>query len=195
MDKNEAVKKAKTVEGFMYEQELQLLYDLCKDKIVAEIGSWLGKSSFAIASSAKELYCIDVWNDKDYNFIENPGVKKHYAVTREKVTGNMFEKFKENIKDFKNIRILQLPSWEAADKIPDNSLDIVFVDGDHSHGGVKKDIDRFYPKLKNEGMFVFHDYNISSWEGVKKAVDEAEIEKGMIRIKGIKTIESFVVKK
>lgn len=61
--------------------------------------------------------------------------------------------------------------------IPDSSLDIVFVDGDHSHEGVLKDLKIYYNKVKDGGLLCGHDYDgdfgpSSSVVGVKSAVDE-----------------------
>ncbi|MDV7398787.1 class I SAM-dependent methyltransferase, partial [Arthrospira platensis SPKY1] len=34
----------------------------------------------------------------------------------------------------------------------------IFVDGDHSYEGVKKDIINYYPLLASGGLMIFHDY-------------------------------------
>jgi predicted O-methyltransferase YrrM len=36
--------------------------------------------------------------------------------------------------------------------------DAIFIDGDHSYEGVKKDIERYFPLLKVGGVVLFHDY-------------------------------------
>jgi predicted O-methyltransferase YrrM len=36
--------------------------------------------------------------------------------------------------------------------------DAIFIDGDHSYAGVKKDIERYFPLLKVGGVVLFHDY-------------------------------------
>lgn len=50
-------------------------------------------------------------------------------------------------------------------------IDILFIDGDHSYEGCKKDIEVWYPYIKKGGVIFLHDYDISS-PGVIQAVDE-----------------------
>ena len=57
------------------------------------------------------------------------------------------------------------------DDIPDNSLDLVFIDGDHSYEAVLKDLELFYKKIRIGGMIVGDDY-MSCHPGTKRAVDE-----------------------
>jgi len=36
-------------------------------------------------------------------------------------------------------------------------LDFLFIDGDHSYEGVKKDFEMYSPLVKKEGIIAFHD--------------------------------------
>jgi hypothetical protein len=45
----------------------------------------------------------------------------------------------------------------------------VFIDGDHSYEGVKKDLNNYYSKVKTGGIFSGHDINLQS---VQQAVRE-----------------------
>jgi hypothetical protein len=60
-------------------------------------------------------------------------------------------------------------SVEAADVVPDGSLDFVFIDADHSEAGCRADILAWLPKLRAEGWITGHDI---SWPGVKRAVSD-----------------------
>lgn len=66
--------------------------------------------------------------------------------------------------------ILQGESYEVARFVPDLSLALVNIDGDHSFHGVLKDIHAWLPKVGPGGLLVFHDYLNPSY-GVKQAVD------------------------
>ena len=48
---------------------------------------------------------------------------------------------------------------------------MIFVDGDHTYQGVKKDIEALSGALASGGYICFHDY-CSSFPGVIQAVDE-----------------------
>lgn len=131
-----------------------------------EIGCWKGKSSafmaVEIANSGKKIKfdCIDTWlgseEHLDDDFIKN---------------NTLYELFLNNMKPlnafFTPIKMLSI---EASKMYKDNSLDFVFIDGDHSYDGVLSDIKHWEPKVKVGGIISGHDYN--SWESVTKAVDE-----------------------
>ena len=60
----------------------------------------------------------------------------------------------------------------AAANVETASLDFVFVDADHSYEGAKQDILRWFPKLREGGVMLGHDYNPPVWPGVVRAVHE-----------------------
>lgn len=68
-------------------------------------------------------------------------------------------------------RLMVMNSLEAANMIRWTSLDLVFIDGNHSYESVKADIDAWEPKLQSKGILAGHDYNRGHC-GVMKAVDE-----------------------
>ena len=70
-----------------------------------------------------------------------------------------------------------MTSDEAAKKFEPESMDFIFVDGDHSYEGVKKDCHVYYPFLKKGGFFCGHDY--SFLPEVKKGVDDFRKEAGI----------------
>lgn len=62
---------------------------------------------------------------------------------------------------------------------PDNYFDMIYIDGDHSYNGVKKDITVAFDKIKPGGYIMGHDYEMNMTKarnmynfGVKRAVDE-----------------------
>lgn len=61
----------------------------------------------------------------------------------------------------------------AHTKIPDGTLDYIFIDGDHSYEAVYKDLRNYFSKVRPGGIFSGHDY---SWEGVSRAVAEFQKE-------------------
>ena len=68
-------------------------------------------------------------------------------------------------------------SHDMSDMFNNDSLDFVFVDGDHSYKGCKADIEAWWPKLKKGGIMsgddYGHTYNPSEGKyGVVEAVEE-----------------------
>jgi predicted O-methyltransferase YrrM len=62
-----------------------------------------------------------------------------------------------------------------------DEIDLLFVDGDHSYEGVKKDFDQYKPFVRDGGIIAFHDivstrYGVSKfWNEVKHKYNSKEI--------------------
>ena len=56
-------------------------------------------------------------------------------------------------------------------------IDVLFIDGAHTYEGVRGDIENMVPHVVPGGVVIFHDYHM---EGVKRAVDEFLVEKGLV---------------
>lgn len=129
-----------------------------------EIGIAEGKSSgylgVEIINSNKNirLDCIDCW------FMDTDTSKDYTETVRKNLTPIM---------DKMDIRIIQNYSRIASKGYDNESLDFVFIDGDHSYNGVTNDIIDWLPKLKNTGIIAGHDYNKDLYShNVIKAVDD-----------------------
>jgi predicted O-methyltransferase YrrM len=145
------------------EFEKIVLYKIAKKKnkeaIFVEIGSYLGASSCFLAAGMKsgKLYCIDTW--------QNDAMSEGSQDTLAEFRGNV-EKYKDKIVEMRGL------SYDIIGKLKGmiQSIDLLFIDGDHSYNGVKKDWDLYSPLLKNGSIVVFHDYGWA--EGVQKVVHE-----------------------
>jgi hypothetical protein len=73
-----------------------------------------------------------------------------------------------NEAELKRITYMNMNSEEASRLIPKNSLDFVYIDGDHTLGGCSADIKNYLPLLKNKAILAGHDYCLD-W-GVREAV-------------------------
>jgi len=75
-------------------------------------------------------------------------------------------------------RLIRDSSDEAAKRFKSvgEKFDVIFIDGDHTYEGVRKDLALYWPLLKDKGIFSGHDYQIAS---VKKAVDEFAKKHGL----------------
>lgn len=65
---------------------------------------------------------------------------------------------------------IQGNSQEVA-KTFQGTVDVLFIDGDHSYEGCKADIDSWYPHMAEHGVMLFHDCDETS-PGVVQAVAE-----------------------
>ena len=81
----------------------------------------------------------------------------------------VYDTFKKNMRPLNNYIDLKMSSIEAANMFKDNSVDFLFLDGDHRYNEVKKDIIAWLPKIKIGGIFSGHDFHYPS---VNRAVLE-----------------------
>lgn len=69
------------------------------------------------------------------------------------------------------VRLLRMPSIEAAGAIADQSCDAVFIDANHAAEAVAADINAWLPKVRPGGWIGGHDYGYPRFPGVRAVVD------------------------
>jgi predicted O-methyltransferase YrrM len=136
-----------------------------KDLIGAEIGVAYGYNARSMLQelSIKKLYLIDPYTKYG----------KSKDVQREKGPGESTLKGAMELLEPWEDKLFWLydTSANAVVKIPDDSLDFVYIDGHHQHIYVKNDIILYWPKIKIGGLMAGHDYTRYR-PGVVKAVNE-----------------------
>ncbi len=65
----------------------------------------------------------------------------------------------------------ELKSSVASFKFKEETIDLVFIDGNHSYEYVKSDLEKYWPKVRTNGIMAIHDYYHLNFPGVKVAVD------------------------
>jgi hypothetical protein len=131
----------------------------CKQPLVGvELGVDEGNNAFNILSTLpiKKLYLVDPYIKYDIN---DKGTQSRKDVAIKKL-----RRFKD-----KTVFIYKT-SKEAVKYIPDN-VDFVYIDGNHDYDFVKRDIELYYPKVKDGGVFGGDDFSIRCM-GVARAVIE-----------------------
>lgn len=111
-----------------------------------------------------ELYTIDPWIP--YN--EGDEVKD-----KEKMV-EIENDARRRLSNYLNCTIVKDTSINVASVFDDESVDFVFIDGDHEYKGVKEDIEAWTPKVKKGGIICGHDYKKDDFRkyGVIEAVNE-----------------------
>lgn len=142
---------------------INYLEEHSKNMDMIEIGSYLGESTILFAQKFNKIISIDPFLD-NYD-MEDEVCKDNYANF-----DLVYEEFKKNTKDYKNITHIRKLSDDAVNDITEK-VDFVYIDGLHQYEQVKKDIINYMPFVKSGGFIGGHDY-LGSWVGVKAAVDE-----------------------
>jgi hypothetical protein len=57
-------------------------------------------------------------------------------------------------------------SWDMIAALPDNSVDYMYVDADHSYDSVCKEIKALKPKMKPDGIIQFNDYTLFDYKSL-----------------------------
>lgn len=66
-------------------------------------------------------------------------------------------------------------SWNFAANWQDDSIDLLLVDACHDYDCVNQDIEAWYPKVKQDGVFYFHDFrepDTKDITGVARAISQ-----------------------
>ena len=71
-----------------------------------------------------------------------------------------------------NIKIIKGNSNEVLNKINTSEFDYVFLDGGHKYETVKNDLECLINVVKNKGIILCDDYNLTYAPGIKKAIHE-----------------------
>ena len=145
--------EGENIEGWMMPIELEFLRNNAKKfKDIVEIGSWKGRSTFALLKNCPgTVHSVDTFLGS-----EDPLDTGHIDV---------YDEFFKNVGHFKNLVIHRKKSVEGAKDFEDGSMDMVFIDAGHQYHEVKEDIEAWKHKCKI--LLCGHDYN---WPPVAKAV-------------------------
>ena len=140
--------------GMMNRGEVALLkacaMQLTEKPVVVNIGAGFGTSSAAILEERPSAFIFSV--DKEARPEEQEGL------------------IACGLNANRCIRLLGL-SWDIGVFFP-YEVELLFVDGSHEEGSVRKDIAVWLPKVVSNGFVLFHDYNHQKAPGVTIAVDE-----------------------
>lgn len=134
----------------------------------AEIGSYLCTGSSVIlgglmAAADGVLYCVDPLDLDIGKLHGEPVASTHFGLAKQNV---------ERLRLGKVIRMIRAKSEDAAPRIVTASLDLVYIDGDHSELAVRRDIALWLPKIRPGGVICGDDYCHAHSGGVKPVVDE-----------------------
>lgn len=145
---------------------------------ILEIGVFEGTYALKIYESFKtsSLYLLDTWNTNNTDF---------YYSMQDGMVEKAFEVAKNRFIDKENVHFVVEDSKTAHNKYEDSFFDWIYVDGDHSFEGVILDLINWYPKLKTNGIFSGHDWDVDPHMneahkfGIKKAVEEFTSDKNI----------------
>jgi len=158
----EMTKKTKLPRFYRMNSLVKLFRDLGFKK-GAEVGVADGQFSLALCEGIPELslICVDSWQD----YGSNPWARN------QKENDAAFDLAMKRMAPY-GARFIRKFSMDAVQDVPLESLDFVYIDGNHSYRHVSQDIREWSKRVRSGGVVSGHDYYEFRRAGVIKAVDE-----------------------
>lgn len=150
-----------------------------KDLVGVEVGVDKGELSQCLLDAYPKmiLHLVDRWDfqGEGSQYFKSGDRKSKYD--NERYRQNMIQTIRYTSHAWPRVRLWKMDSIEAAEKFPNESMDFVFIDGDHTYEAVMADLKSWWPKVGKGGMLSGHDFAHrreirQKGFGVKKAVDE-----------------------
>jgi len=146
---------------------INLIKQTCGDtpKLGCEVGVWEGETSRVLLESFPSLELLMVDRFCPYYSKTNISLQKINDVMLRCIN---------NTSSFANRRVILVGDSASvvSQLIQQESLDFVYIDGNHSYSGVDRDLRVCWSKVKRGGLFCGHDYSEKYGKiGVKQAVD------------------------
>jgi len=145
--------KGRFIKPMQVREEIESLLTILKErkpKYVLEIGTARGATLFLlsrIAASDATIISIDLPRGRfggGYSAFRIP-LYKSFALKNQRIF-----LLRENSHDFGAFE-------KVRGILGENNLDFLFIDGDHTYGGVKKDFESYSNLVKKGGMIALHD--------------------------------------
>lgn len=158
-------------------------------KIGVEVGTDHGKYAEQLLAGIPtlRLLCVDPW--KAYT----EGNEVHTQEEMDEIYQSVLQRLAPY-----NFSIDKMTSMESVKNIKENSLDFVFIDGNHSYKNVLEDITEWTKKVKAGGIVAGHDYKVDPVndygviEAVTKYVEDNHISPLFILRGGGKLVDCFM---
>lgn len=153
------IKGWESVDGWLTPLEAMTLYAFARKVpsggCIIEIGSWKGKSTLCLAQGlhSGKVYAIDP-------FDASGELESHVLYASKMDARPLLQHFQDNMqRNGVGDKVVTCPGFSKDYAGKWESIDFLFIDGDHSIEGADYDFQTFSPKLKVGGYIAFHDYN------------------------------------
>jgi SAM-dependent methyltransferase len=147
---------APDIASSLTEAECGLLAELAAGGRVLEVGSWLGRSTIALASAAETVHAVD-WHRGDA-----------HTGPLGTLTPFLRNLVRYGARDRVVVHVARVE--DVAPVLAPRSFDLAFIDGLHTEDAVRRDAALLVDKVRDGGLLAFHDYGRPEY-GVTGVVD------------------------
>lgn len=145
-------------------------YDLVrnfKPKRIVELGTHLGCSLFSFAQAVYDgkintkLDAVDTWQGDKHSRLYGENILSRVKEIKAACYPNL------------DINLVRKTFDQASYDYPNNTIDLLHIDGLHTYRIVKHDFETWLPKVKQNGIILLHDTAVRKWGfGVYKLFDQ-----------------------
>jgi hypothetical protein len=172
----QAKRSIREIKGLLLEGQDKFLFDSIKltpkNSIIVEVGSFVGRSTTAIAlacvGTARHIHCFDTWEGVEDGFAIDHwnNYLKEYGYDK---CNNFFDIWTNNLKvnDLLKYVTPHMGLSENTLKQIDFDVNLAFIDGCHHYEATHSDFELLYPKVVSNGFILLHDVN-DFYEGPAK---------------------------
>ncbi len=153
--------------GFLSDSAAACLSSLAENKIVLEVGAYLGKSTTALARTAKIVHTVDPCR-ATLTDLQDPSQSKGLGIC----TLGLLQNHLRDSGVLDRVIVHAGKSQDVLPIFPVCMFDMVFIDGDHSEQAAAHDTMYAMRLVKPGGTVVWDDY-VDAYKPVKEAVDAA----------------------
>lgn len=159
----------------LLETRTELLPFVPKNGRIAELGVFKGDFAAELIAycSPRELLLVDFWAGEI-------GSTDHNGHGAEFFQGeDLFARVRQRFADAPQVKLLRMSTVQALQQMEPDSLDMVYIDADHSYLGCIRDLEESWRAIKSGGWIMGHDYGCNTAKapnhfkyGVEEAVNE-----------------------
>ncbi len=136
------------------------IINVLQPETMLELGVWRGEFAAHILAhcpSIKRYYFLDPWRPL-------PAWNKPLNIAAEALEEGFAAAMKATDFARHKVKVLRGTTNEVADQIDDESLDIAYVDGDHTLRGITIDLANMLPKVRPHGFLAGDDFCPTIWQ-------------------------------
>lgn len=143
-------------EGHLLDGELNAIHSLANGrKQAVDLGTYKGLSAVALALSCQNVHTVDCYEDLPSGAFADTLQPERYSEMQD-------HSLQENCKlaiRFGNITVEKSRTEDAGTRWSGKSIDVLFVDADHSEIATRRNVNAWLPHMAIGGRIILHDDN------------------------------------